>query len=393
MNCPNEGLLRAALDGELVKEEADRIRQHVRGCANCIGLSDEVSENAKRTRDLLGAVAPNAQGSAIDVRSAYGRYRHQFGAPATAGAWWGRGVFEAWKEPVLGGVAAACTLALILSFAPARTWGQRVLQMLRVQKVAVVPVDVSALTAQYGNSGREKLIAQLISDNLVVTMKPGEPASASNAVDAAGMAGFKVRTLDQLGTPQRIFVEQQAAFHMTLDADRIRAVLDQAGRSDIQIPDSVNGSTVAVHIPRSVRLRYGNCSNGSAPPVTTDNPSDFSCIEFMQVPSPTVSVPPSLDMAALAEAGLQVTGMNAAEAHAFCQTVDWSSTLVIPVPQDRGASRTISVDGVNGTLIEMPPHDNFVGRYLLIWVKNGVVYSVGGKGSAGRALGAVASLN
>src|SRR3954451_9102230 len=99
MNCLNEGVLRAALDGELVKEEADRIHQHVRGCANCIRLSEEVSENAKRIRDLLGAVAPNAQGSAIDVRSAYARYRDRFGAPSTAGTWWRRGVFEAWKEP------------------------------------------------------------------------------------------------------------------------------------------------------------------------------------------------------------------------------------------------------------------------------------------------------
>jgi hypothetical protein len=189
-------------------------------------------------------------------------------------------------------------------------------------------------------------------------------------------------------------VEQEGAFHMTLDADRMRAVLDQAGRSDIQIPDGVNGTTVAVHIPKSVRLRYGNCPSKESQPVAGDaGASDFKCIEFMQVPSPIVSVPPTLDMAALAEAGLEVTGMSAAEAHAFCQTVDWSSTLVIPIPQNGGSSRTISVDGVSGTLIEMPPRDNFVGRYLLIWVKNGVVYSVGGKGSADRALAAAASLN
>jgi hypothetical protein len=86
--------------------------------------------------------------------------------------------------------------------------------------------------------------------------------------------------------------------------------------------------------------------------------------------------------------------MSAAEADAFCKTVDWSSTLVIPVPQSGGSSyRTIPVDGVNGTLIEVPPHDNFIGRYALIWVKNGMVYSLGGKGTSSRALAAVESLN
>jgi Putative zinc-finger len=394
MNCPSEGVLRAALDGELGREESERVHQHARTCASCGAQWDELSKRAEHVGNMLRALSTNGGEAAIDVAFAYGRYRDRFGLPATTGKWWGRGVLQVLRPPVLRWVAAGCTLALILSFAPARTWGQKVLQMLRVQKVAVVPIDLSAVTAENGKSGRERLIAQLISDNVVVTLKPGEPANASSAADAARMAGFNVRTLDELGTPRQLLVEQEGAFHMTLDADRMRAVLDQAGRSDIQIPDGVNGTTVAVHIPKSVRLRYGNCPSKESQPVAGDaGASEFKCIEFMQVPSPIVSVPPTLDMAALAEAGLEVTGMSAAEAHAFCQTVDWSSTLVIPIPQNGGSSRTISVDGVSGTLIEMPPRDNFVGRYLLIWVKNGVVYSVGGKGSADRALAAAASLN
>jgi hypothetical protein len=260
----------------------------------------------------------------------------------------------------------------------------------------VVPVDLSAVTSPAGNNGRENLIAQLISDNVVVTMKPGKPALASSTEAASEMAGFKVRTLDGLGPQQQISVSDEGAFHMTLDRDRIQAVLDQAGRSDIQIPASVDGSTVAVHIPKLVNLRYGNCPLTAGPPQTgTFNPNGTgqNCVNFVQVPSPIVSVPPGLDIKALAEAGLQVTGMSAAAAQAFCETVDWSSTLVIPVPQNGGSYRTIPVDGVNGTLVEVPPHDNFIGRYALIWVKNGMVYSLGGKGTSDRALSAATSLN
>jgi hypothetical protein len=268
--------------------------------------------------------------------------------------------------------------------------------MLRVQKIAVVPVDLSALTSSTGKSSREKLIAQLISDNVVVTMKPGKPAIASNAETASEIAGYKVRTLEGLGPERKISVSDEGAFHMTLDRDRMQAVLDQAGRSDIQIPASVDGSTVAVHVPKLVRLLYGDC------PVTEEAPrtprpssaaSEASCTDFVQVPSPVVSVPPGLNVAALAEAGLEVTGMNAVDAHAFCETVDWSSTLVIPVPQNGGSYRTIPVDGVNGSLIEIPPHGNFMGSYALIWVKNGMVYSLGGKGSPDGAISVAASLN
>ncbi|MBV9308629.1 MAG: hypothetical protein JOZ45_20955, partial [Acidobacteriaceae bacterium] len=102
---------------------------------------------------------------------------------------------------------------------------------------------------------------------------------------------------------------------------------------------------------------------------------------------------PSLDITALAEAGLQVAGMSAADAHNFCQTVDWSSTLVIPIPQNGSAYRTVPVDGVNGTLITAEPHGNFIGRYALIWIKNGIIYSLSGKGQPDKALSLIGSLN
>jgi len=293
-------------------------------------------------------------------------------------------MFNIWKRPVWGGVVAACALVLLLSFAPGRTWAQKFLAMLRVQKLAVVPIDFSAISA--GNTGSGKLIAQLISDNVVITMDPGKPVTASSLETARELAGFKIRTLDALGSPQQISVSGEGAFHMTLNRDRMQAVLDQAGRSDIQIPASVDGSTVAVHAPKLVRLLYGACSEKVAP-------SGQDCIEFAQVPSPTVSVPPSLDIAALAEAGLQVGGMSAADAHNFCQTVDWSSTLVIPIPQNGSSYRTVPVDGVNGTLIEAMPHGNFVGRYALIWIKNGIMYSLNGRGQSDKALSLIGSLN
>src|SRR2546427_5170947 len=49
--------------------------------------------------------------------------------------------------------------------------------------------------------------------------------------------------------------------------------------------------------------------------------------------SPTVSVPPDLNMSDIAEAALELAGMSPAEARSFCQTVDWSSTLVVPIPR------------------------------------------------------------
>ena len=82
--------------------------------------------------------------------------------------------------------------------------------------------------------------------------------------------------------------------------------------------------------------------------------------------------------------------MSSSEAHTFCQTVDWSSTLVIPVPRSSSSYETVTVDGVEGTLItETLSQGN---RYSLLWVKNGVVQSLAGRGSPADALALAASL-
>ena len=379
MSCPAEETLRAHIDRELSATEANAVEQHVSSCGFCRSRCTEMAARAEEVRQKLQVLTPEPAETPVDAGLAYTYYREQYGAKS-------RRVLPVWKRPAWGGAAALGALVLLLSFAPDRTWAQKFLAMLRVQKLAVVPVDLSAITSGNGAAGNGKLIAQLISDNVVVTMDPGKPVTAPSLEAARRMAGFTLQTLDTLGLPQQISVSGEGAFHMTLDRDRIQAVLDGAGRSDIQIPASVDGGTVAVHVPKLVRLLYGTCTEQSVP-------SSTDCIEFAQVPSPTVSVPPALNIAALAEAGLQLAGMSAADAHAFCQTVDWSSTLVIPVPQNGSSYRTVSVDGVNGTLIEGAPHGNFVGAYALIWVKNGVVYSLSGKGQPDKALAAAASLS
>jgi hypothetical protein len=193
---------------------------------------------------------------------------------------------------------------------------------------------------------------------------------------------------------------------MTINRDRIETLLEAVGRSDIHIPESANGSLIAVHIPKTVISTYGDCPvrQRSATPSThsqaqtlaerkterLESPNNSTCTYLLQVPSPTVSVPPNLNMSEIAEAALELAGMTSADAHSFCQTIDWSSTLVVPIPHDTASYETVTVDGVNGTLISqtVPPGN----RYSLLWVKNGVIHSLTGHGSSSDALTLAASL-
>ncbi|MDQ2776859.1 MAG: hypothetical protein M3Y57_18355 [Acidobacteriota bacterium] len=382
MNCPDEGTLRARMDEELEPFKSQEVDQHLSLCATCRKRSDAIEEQSRQVSRLLAAEA-----RAVDPVLAYSRYlqsgaRHTEPKPAWTERWLG-----GWKRPAWAGIAAVCAFVALLSFAPTRSWGQKILEMLRVQKVAVVPIDLSALN-QLGKGQPAKQLTQLISDSVIVTMKPGQPAVAANIDAADEMAGFHIRGLDELGAPAKILVNGEAAFHMMLNRDRIEAVLDAVGRSDIRVPQSVDGSTVAVHIPKMASLVYGGCKAAGQNRKPADN-----CLTFFQVPSPTVSVPPGLNIEALAEAGLQVFGMSASEAHTFSHTVNWSSTLVIPVPETGGSSRPVSVDGVSGTLVEVAADGKLPGGYSLVWVKSGIVYEIHGQGDADQALAAAGSLN
>ena len=172
-----------------------------------------------------------------------------------------------------------------------------------------------------------------------------------------------------------------------------KALLDEAGRGDLVLPKEVDGADVSVTIPSSVSIAYGTCPEPSSESeaererereMETSGPREelyADCIIFAQIPSPEVSAPASLDLARLAQIGLEFTGMSPEEAAEFTSTVDWTSTLVVPIPQDAASYEQVPVDGVTGALIERTIEDgDDAPRFALFWVKDGILYTIGGLG-------------
>jgi hypothetical protein len=88
-----------------------------------------------------------------------------------------------------------------------------------------------------------------------------------------------------------------------------------------------------------------------------------------------------------AELGLQLLGMSAEDAQGIARSVDWTSTVMIPLPTDVGQSSEITVDGVSGLLLE--EHDSrgsFGGSRMILWERDGIVYAVEGRWIDSRSL-------
>jgi hypothetical protein len=407
MTCVDDGILRARVDGELAGTELTEVNRHLASCADCRARLDRIAAEMAHTEDLLAMLAPAGVITAINPAEAYAQFRSQFGtADEPKASWIGRFFASRWR-PAWGLAAGAVVVAILVSVNPVRTWAQRMLAMLRVQKIAVVTIDPTTLmTGSESDSRPYNLINQFIANNVVVTIDPGKPDVVPSVTKAAQLAGYPIGTIGSLGAPQSIEVNGETAFQMTINRDRIETLLDEVGRSDIRIPESANGALIAVHIPKTVISMYGDCPVRHRHAIAdTQSPAGAmaerkmermasvnttSCTYLVQAPSPTVSMPPELNMSEIAEAALQLAGMSPAEAHSFCQTVDWSSTMVVPIPRNTSSYEAVSVDGVEGTLItETLSQGN---RYSLLWIKNGMIHSLAGHGNSSDALTLAASL-
>jgi hypothetical protein len=177
-----------------------------------------------------------------------------------------------------------------------------------------------------------------------------------------------------------------SAFTFTVDRTKAEALLKEAGRSDLVLPDSIEGAEISVDIPTGVSVAYGTCPQPGtdADGLGTNEHGSrgrryADCVILAQIPSPTVTAPPSVDVPQLAQIALEFTGMTREQAAAFTDAVDWTSTLVIPIPKNAATYEQILVDGVIGTLIQRPSDD--APQYALLWVKDGIIYTIAGLGS------------
>jgi hypothetical protein len=369
-----EGELRAALDAEL---EAERLG-HLEGCADCRARRDQLLVEQAQIARQLAFLTP-ADEPVPPVAKAWAELSQRRLMKKEIS------MFKRWFAfPVVRfGAAALLILALILAFPGTRALAGELLNLFRVQQVAVIPVDFTGLEQLTGDGALGNQFTELISNSMNMTQKPGDPVEAADAAQASQLAGFNVR-IPEGKTPSQIYVTDGAAFTMTVDRAKAQALLEEAGRGDLVLPESLDGTEISVTIPPSVSVAYGTCPKPQADSSEAeDGPIPGrryrDCVILAQMPSPSVNAPANLNVDQLAQIGLEFTGMSPEEAAAFTSTVDWTSTLVVPIPRNAATYEQVTVDGVTGTLIQRPADD--APKFAVLWVKDGIVYVISGLGT------------
>jgi len=388
MNCLSENTLRAYHDGELAGASRAEAEIHMSACARCREQLQKVSEMAGRVQGRLNSLDASESGMAVDPHAALVRFQARHGGdeertPILAQLF-ARRCRPAWAAGALGAI-----LLVGLAFPSGRGWAQRILATLRVERVQPVRFDTSSFDE---NRPLQRMLGQLISDKVVV-ITDEESQKASTLAEASELAGFHVRVPYGRTDAAQFNVEGQHAFRTTIDRARLQDILDQAGRPDLLLPATIDGETISFQMPRGVRVQYGECPTRVAEGEARagNSPQTFNCKILFEHPSPVVNVPANLNLEQLAEIGLQLAGMSAVQAREFCQTVDWKSTLVLPIPKFVRSYETVTVDGVQGTL--MTPASRRGPGSVLIWVKDGIIYCLVGPGGPSDALALANSLD
>jgi hypothetical protein len=252
------------------------------------------------------------------------------------------------------GVAAAAALLMVPAV---RASAQSFLALFRVVDFVAVPV---------GERGLESLesidLPGLLSEHVQV-MGDAPPTSVSSPEEASVVAGYDVRVpawLPAEATLVEAGVTGARVVRVTADAVRLESVMDTLGITDLVVPPGLHGQQLTVEVPPVVMLRYRHSGRHT---------------RFLQAPAPAVALPAGVELAAVGEIGLRMLGLAPAEARQLAQSIDWTSTLLVPVPPTARSFRPLDVNGHPGMAIQHEP-PNQAPTNMILWSDGDRVFAL-----------------
>jgi hypothetical protein len=279
-------------------------------------------------------------------------------------------------------LAAIAAGAALFAVPSVRASAASLLARFRMVHFVAVEVDPSRV-AQLRAS--EMDLPRLIGERVQVLQEPGPLVQAASPDEAGAATGIHVRVPAWL--PPEVTLRETryrgpGRVQVVADTARLAQLLEFLGIDDVAVPPALDGGTATIAVPPVVRLTYANDRGAEA--------------HFLQARAPEVLLPEGVEVEELAEIGLRILGFGSAEAKRFARTIDWRSTMLVPIPAGKAAFRHVEIDGHPGLLIEGPGRPAAAGspppatparpEQLLIWSADGMVFGLRGNFQAESVL-------
>lgn len=246
-------------------------------------------------------------------------------------------------------VTATILLIFAFSFPGVRSAAAEFLSLFRVQNFAAITISPEqiALLQTIAEQG-------LMPGQIEIFEEPGQLSRVNSIAEAAAQTDIgQVRTLPHLGAAEAVYLSSGGNGRLTIDLEGARAILEAVGVNPQLLTDDLAGAQIDVTAFAGIDQQWGE-------------------IHLLQSESPQVSYPDSLDTQMLGLALLQVLGLSETEALRLSASIDWTSTLLLPIPQDMAAYNEVTVDGVSGIAVS-----SLDGRSAtILWQKEGTIYTL-----------------
>ncbi|WP_376792312.1 hypothetical protein [Thermoflexus sp.] len=271
-----------------------------------------------------------------------------------------------WRAKVAGWILLGLA-ALAFALSPAlRAAAHDFLQGFRLRRLLVVPYTFSMPTAA------GEALSRILGDDLA--FEPVEPRMVQSLSEAEALLGFPVRSPARVEEFITLQVMPAASARWTVDVGHLREAMRVAGAEDVAIPDALHGTVLTVTVGPILLATFE----------AEGNPYGWA-----QAPLPVYTMQPEGDVQPLAEAALRLMGMPAEEARRLARTVNWQTTLLLPVPMAPGMTvevEPIPAAGQDATLFTFPqaahtPSGEALPVRFLLWHDEEFLYLLGGPGA------------
>ncbi len=366
----SDGTLRRIYDEPLALTAADQA--HFAECLECKPRFDAIESEARATTALLRVPSfePQARAALSVVQTRITREEK-----ARPPRW-----FERWVDrnsprwrPMATPAIAVLLAAVLLTGLGVSGVAQSLIRVFEPQQLQAVPVSPSdfaqtSALLDYGNVKWQPEAPKLqqLTDAAAAQVQSGLPV-LSPATLPKGVSG-----------PVTYGVVSHATGSLTFDAARLQASAAKAGVKASPMPSSIDGSTLVVNGGPALIEVWGLSSRTDAMNVPT--------LVIAQTRVPTVDST-GASTAQLEDYLLAQPGVPPELAAQVRAIKDPSTTLPIPIPKGLATTESVQVNGTAGVMIKA------VLGAGVVWVRNGVIYAVGGQLTPDQVLAIATSLH
>ena len=318
-------------------------------------MMNEQDKKMQEVMDKLALLTPGAEDAPLPAGQALARLQQRI--ESTQQNRLGARIYAFFFAPARRMALTAVFLLVFMitafSFPTVRAAASDFLGLFRVQKFAAISISPEqiAILEQVAELG-------LSPGELEIIKEPGAATEVGSLREAQRLTGLAaVRTLPDLGEPTSVLVTDGGYGRFQIDPEGAPAILAAAGVDPNLLPDNLENTNIRITVFAGVQQQWDNG------------------ITLMQTESPIVEYPNDLDPTVLGSALLQVLGMSAAEANRLAAQIDWTSTLLLPIPQEAATFSEVTVEGNSG--IALTSLDNQFNA--LIWQREGIIHLLVGE--------------